>query len=81
MVLTFLTLIVTGIYVVQFQKWVSTVERLDDSWIKPLLLSTTNPYGRLLGIVLFLLLIGGVIADLSLSDIVHKSGSEWACGY
>ena len=27
MVLTFLTLIVTGIYVVQFQKWVSTVER------------------------------------------------------
>lgn len=61
MVLTFLTLIVTGIYVVQFQKWVSTVERLDDSWIKPLLLSTTNPYSRLLGIVLFLLLIGGVI--------------------
>lgn len=61
MVLTLLALVVTGIYVVQFQKWVSAVERLDDSWIKPLLLSTTNPYGRLLGIVLFLLLICGVI--------------------
>jgi len=58
MVLAILALIVSGIYVFQFQKWSSTVSNLGESWIKPLLLATTDPYGRLIGFALFLLLLG-----------------------
>lgn len=59
MVLSFLTFIVFGIYVFQFQKWVSAVSGLGESRIKPLLQTTTNPYGRLIGVGLLLILLGG----------------------
>lgn len=57
-VLSFLAFIVSGIYVFQFQKWVSAVSGLDKSWIKPLLQITVNPYGRLIGIGFLLILLG-----------------------
>lgn len=60
-VLTALAIGLLGIYVSQFQKWSSTVVGLDESLIKPLLLATTNPYGRLIGIALLLILLGGGI--------------------
>jgi len=61
MVLAILALIVSGTYVFQFQKWSSTFSNLDESWIKPLLLATTDPYDRLIGIALLLILVGGGI--------------------
>lgn len=57
-VLAILALTISGIYVFQFQKWCSTVSNLAESWIKPLLLITTNPYGRLIGIGFLLILLG-----------------------
>ena len=57
-VLSFLAFIVSGVYVFQFQKWVSFVSGLGESPIKPLLQITANPYGRLIGIVLLLILLG-----------------------
>lgn len=59
MVLSILAFIAAGIYVFQFQKWASAVSRLGESRVKPLLLATANPYGRLVGIVLLLVLAGG----------------------
>lgn len=58
MVLSFLAFIVSGIYVFQFQKLVSAVSGLGESQVKSLLQITTNPYGRLIGIGLFLILLG-----------------------
>lgn len=58
MVLSFLAFIVSGIYVFQFQKWVSAVSGLGESQVKSLLQITTNPYGRLIGIGLLLILLG-----------------------
>lgn len=58
-VLAILALVMSGIYVFQFPKWSSTVSNLDKSWIKPLLLATANPYGRLIGIAMLLILLGG----------------------
>ena len=58
-VLVALILGVLWIYVYQFQKWSSMVVGLNESPIKPLLLATTNPYGRLIGIGLLLILLGG----------------------
>nr|WP_326209174.1 hypothetical protein [uncultured Oscillibacter sp.] len=58
MVLSFLAFIVSGIYVFQFQKWVSAVSGLGKSQVKSLLQITTNPYGRLIGIGLLLILLG-----------------------
>lgn len=60
-VLAILVLCSLGIYIFQFQKWVSTVESLGEAWIKPFLQVTANPYGRLIGIGLFLILLGGCI--------------------
>lgn len=57
MVLGILTFAVSWIYVFQFQKWVSAVSALGESWIKPFLQITTNPYGRLIGIGLLLILL------------------------
>lgn len=57
-VLSFLAFIVSGVYVFQFQKWVSFVSGLGESPIKPLLQITANPYGRLIGIGLLLILLG-----------------------
>lgn len=58
-VLAILALTASGIYVFQFQKWCSTVSNLAESWLKSLLLVTTNPYGRLIGIGLLLILLSG----------------------
>ena len=58
MVLSFLAFIVFGIYVFQFQKWVSAVSNLGESQIKSLLQITANPYSRLIGIGLLLILLG-----------------------
>ena len=58
MVLGILIFAVSWIYVFQFQKWVSAISDLGESWIKPLLQVTTNPYGRLVGIGLLLILLG-----------------------
>lgn len=57
-VLSSLAFIVFGIYVFQFQKWVSAVSGLGESQVKSLLRITTNPYGRLIGIGLLLILLG-----------------------
>lgn len=58
MVLAALALIVSGIYVLQFPKWCSTVSNLAESWVTPLLQVTTNPYSRLVGIGLLLIFLG-----------------------
>lgn len=57
MVLGILIFAVSWIYVFQFPKWVSAVSGLGESWIKPLLQVTTNPYGRLIDIGLLLILL------------------------
>lgn len=56
--LSFLTFIVFGVYVFQFQKWTSVVSGLGESRVKSLLQITANPYGRLIGIGLLLILLG-----------------------
>lgn len=59
--LTVLAILALGVfttYVFQFQKWSSIVSHLDESRIKPFLLATANPYGRLIGILLSLILLG-----------------------
>lgn len=58
-ILAILALTASGIYVFQFQKWCSTVSNLAESWLKSLLLVTTNLYGRLIGIGLLLILLSG----------------------
>jgi len=58
-VLAVLAFIMSGTYVFQFQKWCSVVSNLPESRIKLLFLVTTNPYGRLIGIGLLLILLGG----------------------
>lgn len=58
MVLGILAFAVSWIYVFQFQRWVLAVSGLGESWVKPLLQATTNPYGRLTGVGLLLILLG-----------------------
>ena len=53
-----MTCIVFGVYVFQFQKWTSVVSGLGESRVKSLLQITANPYGRLIGIGLLLILLG-----------------------
>lgn len=57
-VLGILAVCILGIYVFQFPQWASVVGGLSESWISPLLLATTNPYGRLIGMGLLLVLLG-----------------------
>ncbi len=59
MVFAVLAFVVSGTYVFQFQKWCSAVSNLSESGIKSFLLATANPYGRLIGISLLLILLGG----------------------
>lgn len=46
------------IYVLKFHNWLLTISALPDSFIKSILLITTNPYFRLIGVSLIILLAG-----------------------
>lgn len=58
MVLIILVFGVLGAYVFRFQKWSSFISSLTESRMHPFLLATIDPYGRLIGIVLLLILLG-----------------------
>ena len=84
-VLSFLAFIVSGIYVFQFQKWVSAVSSLGESQVKSLLQITTNPYGRLIGIGLLLILLGCgmfyILRTYPFRVFCKKGRFKGACGY
>lgn len=53
-----LALIALWIYVLKFHNWVLSVSALSDSLLKSFLLITVNPYSRLVGVILIMLLSG-----------------------
>lgn len=57
-VIATLAFVALWIYVLKFHNWLLTISALPDSFIKSILLITTNPYFRLIGVSLIILLAG-----------------------
>lgn len=84
-VIAVLTFIALWIYVLKFHNWVLTISALPDSSIKSILLLTTNPYFRLVGIGSIMLLAGiGLFRFLcshSLQNIFKKVDLKGIIGF
>ncbi len=52
------------LYLLRFPEWTEIVRSLPDSWFRTALLTTINPYGRLIGLLLCFALAGAGLANL-----------------
>jgi len=52
------------LYLLRFPAWTEIVRSLPDSWLRTALLTTVNPYGRLIGLLLCFALAGAGLSNL-----------------
>ena len=84
-VIATLAFVALWIYVLKFHNWVLTISALPASFIKSILLITTNPYFRLIGVGLIILLAGiglfHFLSSHSLQSIFKKVDLKGIIGF